>query len=268
MGGGSIPTSSQDRGLPFRDRPPSEGEIEKLRLMLGTFQDGSGDIKLRDGSYRAGWRQVERVVAEMCAGSTAESKAVFDVDVENPASKLLHGLSVKTSQHRADGRVLLELSNSPAKMLDFAEPLGLTRRTGDQLEWDCTDGEMGHAVMNCVISWHDACRPTHDVDQSAYVVLTHDRFRTTYRLYWFVLDIGLPTSFEWEMRGRALTGIDSDGTVRWQFYPGSGGQLKWYPAGDEAKWRSGELLLPPPPSPITFQEKAEALYPEAWPSAG
>jgi hypothetical protein len=42
----------------FRDRPPSEDELERLRLVLSVFQDGSGNVRVRDGTTRAEWRQV------------------------------------------------------------------------------------------------------------------------------------------------------------------------------------------------------------------
>jgi hypothetical protein len=48
----------------FRDRPPSEDEFERLRLVLSVFQDGSGNVHVRDGTTRADWRQVERAIAE------------------------------------------------------------------------------------------------------------------------------------------------------------------------------------------------------------
>jgi hypothetical protein len=70
------------QGNPFRDRPPTDEEMLRLQLLLAAFKDGSGNLKLKDGSHRADWRQVERCFADAFDGRPAESKAVFDVDIE------------------------------------------------------------------------------------------------------------------------------------------------------------------------------------------
>src|SRR4051812_30883777 len=97
----------------FRDRPPTAQELERLRLVLSVFRDGSGNTQMPDGSKRADWRQVERAIAEVFGGVTAESKAVFDIDFPTDDA-LPYGASVKTSLRRKDDRVLMEMANSPA----------------------------------------------------------------------------------------------------------------------------------------------------------
>jgi hypothetical protein len=254
-------------GNPFRDRPPDADELLKLRLVLATFKDGSGNLKMSDGSHRADWRQVERVFAEVLEGSTAESKAVFDVDVPPDDEARPYGLSIKTSLRKSDDRVLLELNNSPAKMLAHAVPLGFAKMVGKQAEWDCTDSEMGFSVLDAVKSWHEACRPTHDVDRSSYVVMTHDQPKNRFEVFWFDLDLGDAAKLVWTERGRALIGTDSGGVVRWEFYRGSGGQLKWYPDGNAAKWRSGVFELPDAAAMQTLTVRAEQMFPNVWPAA-
>ena len=49
--------------LTLIDRPPTTQEVEKLRLILSTFQDGSGQLALSDGRTLPGWRDFERALA-------------------------------------------------------------------------------------------------------------------------------------------------------------------------------------------------------------
>lgn len=252
-------------GNPLRDRPPNNAEMQKLRLVLATFKDGSGNLKMADGSHRADWRQVERSFAEVFQGSTAESKAVFDVDIEPDDDRQPYGLSIKTSKRRPDDRVLLELNNSPAKMLEHAVDLGYATREGRQARWNCSVEDMGFSVVSAVKAWHEACCPTHDLRGSSYVVMTHDQPKNLFEVFWFGLDLGDPRDLRWAERGRAITGTDSHGIVRWEFYAESGGQLKWYPSGNAARWRSGCFELPDPPPMRTLTDKARELFDEEWP---
>src|SRR5581483_3593553 len=72
---------------------PTAYQVEKLRLILSTYQDGTGQ---NDGGNTPGWRDFERAVAAAFNGQAQESKHVFDVIVSsqegsNPAS----GISCK-----------------------------------------------------------------------------------------------------------------------------------------------------------------------------
>ena len=252
-------------GNPLRDRRPNEDEMTRLQLVLATFKDGSGNTKMPDGSFRADWRQVERSIAEVFGGQTAESKAVFDVDIIPEDGGRPYGLSIKTSLRKTDDRVLLELNNSPAKMLKHAVSLGLARQDGQQAVWACTDAEMGYSVIDAVKTWHSECEGTHDLTGSSYVVMTHDRSKNAFELFWYRLDLGNPRALRWTERGRAVIGLDAAGMVRWEFYQDSGGQLKWYPDGNSARWRSGVFTLPNPPPMRTLTEKAREMFPDAWP---
>lgn len=252
-------------GNPFRDRPPTSEQMLRLRLVLATFKDGSGNLKMLDRTHRADWRQVERAFAEVFDGTTAESKAVFDIDIRPHGGSLPYGLSIKTSQRKADDRVLMELNNSPAKMLDHAVSLGYARRVNRQAEWACSVEEMGFSIMDAVKTWHEACRGTHDLAGSSYVVMTHDKPKNLFEVFWYPLALGNPKDLKWAERGRAITGTDRDGIVRWEFYRGSGGQVKWYPAGDAATWRSGTFGLPEPPPMRTLSDKARELFDDLWP---
>ena len=42
--------------IPFVDRKPSNAEIERIRLILSTYQDGSGMLAAEGGLTLPGWR--------------------------------------------------------------------------------------------------------------------------------------------------------------------------------------------------------------------
>jgi hypothetical protein len=235
---------------------------------LATFKDGSGNLRMPDGSYRPDWRQVERAFADVFDGKAAESKAIFDVDVVPSDGRAPYGLSIKTSLRKPDGRVLLELNNSPAKMLAFALESGLAIDVGGgRGQWDCSVEEMGHSVINAVKSWHEACASTHDLDGSCYVVMTHDRKKEQYQILQFELDIGEPADLDWSERGKAIIGYEPDSAVvRWEYYAGSGGQLKWYPDSADAVWTSELFGLPDPSKTVSLSDKAREMFSEDWPS--
>jgi hypothetical protein len=63
----------------FTGSIPTKAQIEKLRLILSTFQDGTGQLVFEPGKSLPGWRDFERSVALAFDGVEQESKAIFDV---------------------------------------------------------------------------------------------------------------------------------------------------------------------------------------------
>lgn len=59
----------------------SPDEVERIRLLLSTYQDGTGQYS---GGQEPGWRDFERVTALTFAGAAQESKSIFDVLVPVP----------------------------------------------------------------------------------------------------------------------------------------------------------------------------------------
>ena len=109
--------------LAFVHRPPVSQEVEKLRLILSTYQDGTGmsQDKKNKGRTLPGWRDFERAVALAFGGIAPENKAVFDVLLSGPErpGAMYYGLSCKMrgelDRLDRDGRVTIELSNSAKK---------------------------------------------------------------------------------------------------------------------------------------------------------
>src|SRR5271154_3461943 len=103
--------------LPFVDRAPTLQEIERIRLILSTYQDGTGMLAAENGKTLPGWRDFERSVALALGGIASESKAVFDVVLARPdLATPKFGLSCKMRRElnrvERDGRVTIEVSNS------------------------------------------------------------------------------------------------------------------------------------------------------------
>ncbi len=67
--------------LPFIDRPPNDYELELLRLLLSTYQDGSGMLKPNEKweTTLPGWRDFERTCATTFSGIAVENKSFVDV---------------------------------------------------------------------------------------------------------------------------------------------------------------------------------------------
>jgi hypothetical protein len=108
--------------LPFIDRTPTTTELERFRLLLSTFQDGSGMLAKGNGQTLPGWRDFERTVAAAFNGISQENKFIFDVIIPDSANSTVYGISCKMrgelDRVRRDNRVTIELSNSSRKFKD------------------------------------------------------------------------------------------------------------------------------------------------------
>lgn len=74
----------------FTGRTPTSGQVEKLRLILSTYQDGTGQLVYEPNTSLPGWRDFERSVALAFDGVAQESKAIFDVLVPLPARTVIY----------------------------------------------------------------------------------------------------------------------------------------------------------------------------------
>jgi hypothetical protein len=101
--------------LTLADRSPTTGELEKVRLILSTYQDGTGMLNL-GGRNLPGWRDFERAIALAFGGEAQESKAIFDVLLTDPVTGIKIGVSCKMRDTLRDarrtGQATIEISNS------------------------------------------------------------------------------------------------------------------------------------------------------------
>jgi hypothetical protein len=254
----------------IKDRPMTEDEVERMRLALSTFRDGSGQFLKRHRIYMPDYLDFERATALVCEGQTSEDKGVFDVTVPVPGGKPF-GISCKmsTEQPAKNKSSFMELSNSHKKFEDEFARRGIMWRTQPELA--------GPAIVELVMSWHEACYATHDLANSKYLVLSHDTAWKNFQLLCFSLDLATPdprTEVQWVNEGSdgqggpsTVAGYIRDGDRRhrlWQLYQNAGGQLKYYPLLEWAEWASPVFQLELPPV-RNLRQKVEDYFPRMWP---
>ncbi len=259
------------------DRHPTEREVERLRLILSTYQDGTGMLQIENSMTLPGWRDFERAVALAFNGAAQESKAIFDVLLSSEDSpNVRYGLSCKMRRElnkiERAGRVSLELSNSAGQFWDYLRTNGI-----DQSNYRSRPLEVGISLIEVVESWHQAASLEQggfvDLTKSSYLVLSWSRARY-YQLHQFPLTMPNPHNLNWYFPikkggtvGRRIAGDDNSGTLL-EWYGESGGQLKYYPLANTATWAS-EIFQLEPLGDIEYGilNKAAAYFPEKWVNA-
>lgn len=256
------------------DRPPTEREVERLRLILSTYQDGIGMLQIDKGMTLPGWRDFERAVALAFNGEAQESKAIFDVLLPSEdRPHVSYGLSCKMRRElnkiKRTGRVSLELSNSAGQFWDYLRAKGI-----DQRNYRDRPLDVGVSMIEVVEGWHQAVSIERsgnvDLSRSSYLVLSWNLARH-YQLHQFPLTMPTSRDLHWHFptnrrgeSGRRLAGDDETGTL-FEWYGESGGQLKYYPLATNAIWAS-EIFQLEPLGDIEYGilNKAASYFPEKW----
>ena len=253
--------------IPFVDRPPSSTEVEKFRLVLSTYQDGSGMID-RGHFTLPGWRDFERSVAAAFGGITLENKWIYDVLIETKSGKDQIGISCKmrgtlrTVQQK--NFVTIELTNASGKFWDSIKEKGFTQES-----YDMYPDQIGSILIDIVEGWHSNVGiengGTVDTSRSFFLTLQWYEKSRMYQLFQFPINLPDPSQLHWEVRKRRLIGMDSSGTL-FEWYGLSGGQLKYYPPVNWASWRSKPFSLEPLPENLEsgLQNKAKQYFPAKW----
>ena len=265
-------------GVPFAERPPSEREIERLRLILSTYQDGTGMLASEGGATLPGWRDFERSVALAFGGVVAESKDIFDIRLpDTQRVGVFFGISCKMRRELArvdrDGRVTIEVSNSAGKFWD-----GLNARGIDQSNYKDHPADVGRALIELVSQWHQDSSLEEggnvDLSKSCYLALSWSRVGW-YQLHQFPISLPNPDGLVWEFptytrkgvtqTGRHIRGTDSEGVI-FEWYGESGGQLKYYPLAQNALWKSSRFRLEPIPAGQEhgLLHKARLYFTQRW----
>ncbi len=246
-------------------------EVEKIRLFLSTFQDGMGQLAIKNGTL-PGWRDFERVVALVFGGQSQESKAIFDVIVPLSGSKYTYGISCKMRQTLKDthktGRVTLELSNSSGKFWSELKAHGINEKS-----YENHPAEIGKLLLNLVKNWHSSMSIENggniEIAHSFYLLLQWNEKSGDYQLYQFSVELPNPESLSWQVLGKRLMGNDQHGKL-FEWYGFSGGQLKYYPFITDAAWVSEVFGLEPLPSNdlgYGLQRKVMEYFPKLWEKA-
>ncbi len=266
--------------IPFVDTPPTLAEVQRFRLILSTYQDGTGQLAASNNLTLPGWRDFERSVALAFGGVAQESKAIFDVLLPDQTRKgINYGISCKMRRTLTDtdrtGRVTLELSNSSGKFWDALGEYGL-----NQKNYKKNPQQVANALIALVEKWHHDVSLERDgaidLTKSLYLALSWNK-AGWYQLFQFPIALPNPNKLRWSfptrkqkgkmMVGRRLKGEDKLGTL-FEWYGESGGQLKYYPLVEKAVWKSERFQLEPLPSDQDLHygilSKAAMYYPRLW----
>lgn len=270
--------------IPLVNRQPTEDEAKLIMLAMSTYRDGTGQEREKDGSTRPGWRDFERIFAEVLKGKAPENKDIFDVVVPaGPDTPKCYGVSLKSKQLtrvsaiedlEEDGRVHMELANSPAKFWEALFVKGM--READFTSMNHAD-EMGKTVLEVVEKWHDEAKLKYEhenpgadliVSESVYITVSYGKpvpgVGRHYQVHSFPLKF--PRNIRWEfISPRCLRGYDTryENEVVFDWYGLSGGQLKYYPRASEAIYKTQPFVLLKPEN-ISILEKAETYWPEEF----
>lgn len=248
-------------------KTPTKNELEKLRLLLSTYQDGTGQLALSNGQTLPGWRDFERSVAQVFNGIAQESKSIFDVVVPITNSNF-YGISckmrntLKTAQKK--GRVTIEVSNSSGKFWSALRAIGLSDYD------DQNAAKVGDSLIKQVESWYDQVsqeqKGTIQISRSFYLILQWDDKSEQYQLYQFPIYLPQASNLFWKVDRRRLIGANnSDILIEWYGY--SGGQLKYYPLAENALWVSPLFKLEPLPQNnlgYGLLRKVNQYFPDLW----
>lgn len=268
--------------IAFAERTPNYQEVEKIRLVLSTFQDGTGMLAQKEGLTLPGWRDFERTVALVFAGEAQENKAVFDVLLTSLSSpNARYGLSCKMRSElnriiKGDGRATIEVSNSAGKFWQELRKKGL-----EQSNYRNQPQEVGTALVELVESWYSTLDVNKggavDLSKSFYLVLSYNK-AGQYQLHQFSLKLPNPQAVSWEFttkvadknseQAKRLIAKDETGVII-EWYGESGGQLKYYPLASDAIWASEVFTL----ETLDISKeygilvKAASYFPELWQKA-
>lgn len=232
--------------LPFVTKKPTRKDVEHLRLLLSVFRDGSGEEKDRWGRTRAGWKQIERIIAEMLNGVALEQKAVYDIVLRTSGVDKAIGISMKTkslSRNRfealaADGRVHMELTNAHAQLWKDLKARGLNESNFHPKASDIAP-HIGESLLSTVQGWFSEFSlkdngeaVSFNLDKGKFLVISYTDASmaqdTFYQVHSFPLRF--PEGVIWKFHSeKCLRGYDPHHPeeVLFEWYGLSRGQLKY-----------------------------------------
>jgi len=197
--------------LPFVTKRPDESDLQRLRLLISVFQDGSGEERDPWGRTRAGWKQLERIVAELIGGHSLEQKAVYDIIVTSEVDASIIGVSVKSkslSQNKFEelkstGRVHMELTNSLSKLWAPLKSRGIIEANFNPKAVGFAQ-MIGESLIDTVESWFiNFIQPGQavrvDIERSRFLVVSYTTANRSKETLYQVHSFGLrfPKNIRW-----------------------------------------------------------------------
>ena len=247
----------------------TQGQLEKIRLILSTYQDGTGQLANGDKGTLPGWRDFERAAAIAFNGKSQESKAIYDVLVPISSSpKEFVGISCKMRKTLGSvektNRVTIEVSNSAGKFWNALKAEGIEDYNNK------TAAKAGKILVALVESWHKKVSIGYGGNvksqKSFFLVLQWDDKTEKYQMYQYPIEMPDPRTLSWSVKGLRLIGKDEEGVLI-EWYGHSGGQLKYYPLVKKAVSVSDLFSLEPLPKKSEdygVLHKVMDYYPALW----
>lgn len=262
----------------FFTRNPSQAELTLLAKYLGTYRDGTGGYREKDGSSRADPRQIERCFAELLHGRTTESKMFYDflIEFNESGGIAVRGASIKSKEveklkdyKKLGLRAHLEISNSNAKDWRLCRERNLTE---DDFLKKLKPNEFGKVILDRQIAERELSEkkykqnnPTKNnlffvAKESIFIsVLYSPEYKGERSWLISTFNINLPEPKEWKFEGKRLVGLDANNECMYEWYALSGSQFKYYPKISSRLYGT-DLFTLPRPTVETLQAKSSRLF--------
>lgn len=253
-------------------------QVEQIRLLMSTYQDGTGQLRVKNGTTLPNWRDFERSVATTFKGYAFENKGFLDVVISGQEINNTENIGISCKMRNtyrsyiSSGNINLELSNAYNKF--WAElhknkiyNIGSVRLVPERA---------GKIIVDLYESWkHQAAKQGGvNIEKSFYLTCLYDDKKGIYQLFALPFLLPEPTDLDWTVR-ESKDGNENRGTliakknnrliIEW--YGISGGQLKYYASNNEVIWKSEPFKLEPIPhieSGYGLIQKAKSYFPNKW----
>lgn len=253
-------------------------QVEQIRLLMSTYQDGTGQLRIKDGTTLPNWRDFERSVAITFKGFAFENKGFLDVVIngEEINEKGRIGISCKMrntlSSFKSTKSISLELSNAYNKFWTELQKQKIHNVGHVRL----VPEKAGKIIVDLYESWkYNAAENLNiNIEKSFYLTCLYDQRKSLYKLFALPFLLPNPASLKWELReskdgdenrGTLIAKKDDKLIIEW--YAISGGQMKYYPTENDVIWQSDEFNLEPIAnieSGYGLIQKAKEYFPDKW----
>jgi hypothetical protein len=243
-------------------KPLTQEQVEKFRLLLSTYQDGTG----RDTKDRTlpGWEDFEDVSEIVFEGERLKGKSAFDIIV--PGQNKI-GISCKMTKTLKISKttVLIEHSRINAEFFNALKKHNIPREKMFESPEDC-----GNVLLSLVKEKNVADAKYHEINlaSSFFLVMAYDVESRQFKLFQFPIKMPRADKVTWSFNssGKHLRGVIGDEIVLQWFHEG-GGQLKYYPGIKKANWISDTFTLEPIEKKLGSYltvDKVKKYFKEKW----
>src|SRR5437773_5771364 len=162
-------------------------QVEQIRLLMSTYQDGTGQLRIKDGTTLPNWRDFERSVATTFKGFAFENKGFLDVVIDGKEIKDRGriGISCKMRNTLAsfisNGSISMELTNALNKFWTELQKSKIHNIGHVRL----VPKKAGKIIVDLYESWkyRAASEIKVNIDKSFYLTCLYDEKKGLYQLF-------------------------------------------------------------------------------------